>query len=191
VTWPPALAATAVLLLSPVQTLAAEPAGAEIAAAVEEASATFGLPRAWIEAVIAAESGGDPRAVSPAGAMGLMQLMPGTWRELRAALELGPDPFAVRDNVMAGAAYLRWLLDRFGSPGFLAAYNAGPARLEAHLAGRAELPGETRAYVRRLAPLVSRDMAPDPGQSDGRRSALFPTVGSERAEPRTGESRPW
>ncbi|MGH1557443.1 lytic transglycosylase domain-containing protein [Caulobacter segnis] len=76
--------------------------------------------------MIGAESGGDPRAVSPKGAMGLMQLMPGTWRDLSVQHDLGADPFDRRANVLAGAAYLRQLFDRFGRKGFLAAYNAGP-----------------------------------------------------------------
>ncbi|MCC5967787.1 MAG: transglycosylase SLT domain-containing protein, partial [Natronohydrobacter sp.] len=76
------------------------------------------------------ESAGNPRAVSHAGAMGLMQVMPGTWAELRAAHQLVDDPFDPRDNILAGAAYLRQMYDRFGSPGFLAAYNAGPDLIE-------------------------------------------------------------
>ncbi|WP_447411863.1 lytic transglycosylase domain-containing protein, partial [Clostridium perfringens] len=74
------------------------------------------------------ESAGDAHAVSRAGAIGLMQIMPATYAELRRDLGLGPDPFAVRDNVLAGTAYLRRMYDRYGSPGFLAAYNAGPGR---------------------------------------------------------------
>src|SRR3546814_9197460 len=71
-----------------------------------------------------AESAGDVRAVSHAGAMGLMQIMPATWTYLRGRYGLGDDPYHVRDNIIAGTAYLRELHDRFGSPGFLAAYNA-------------------------------------------------------------------
>lgn len=97
--------------------------------------------------MIAAESGGDPRAISSKGAMGLMQLMPITWRELRAELGLGADPWDRRDNIIAGAAYLRQLYDRFGRGGFLAAYNAGPARYQAMLDGGRKLPAETLAYV--------------------------------------------
>lgn len=114
------------------------------------AAARFDLPADLIEAVIAVESGGRTGAVSPAGAMGLMQLMPGTWTALRSRLGLGADPFDPADNILAGAAYLRELLDRYGAPGFLAAYNAGPARYEASLAGR-PLPLETRLYVARLS----------------------------------------
>ena len=122
-----------------------------IAAAVAEASRRFGVPAPWILAVMRVESGGDPRAVSRAGAMGLMQVMPATYAELRGDLHLGPDPFAIRDNVLAGVAYLRRMFDRYGSPGFLAAYNAGPGRWEAHLAGVRPLPVETIRYVERLA----------------------------------------
>jgi membrane-bound lytic murein transglycosylase MltF len=101
-----------------------------------------------------AESGGDARAVSPKGAMGLMQIMPETWASLRLRYGLGADPFDPHDNIIAGAAYLRELHDRYGSPGFLAAYNAGPARYEDHLATGQPLPAETRAYVALLAPLI-------------------------------------
>ncbi len=101
-----------------------------------------------------AESAGDARAVSRKGAMGLMQIMPHTWSELRARYGLGRDPFDPRDNILAGAAYLREMHDRYGSPGFLAAYNAGPQRYDEYLAGVRALPAETRAYVALLAPLV-------------------------------------
>jgi len=82
-----------------------------------------------------------------------MQIMPETWAYLRIHHRLGSNPYDPRDNILAGAAYLRDLHDRYGSPGFLAAYNAGPARYEQYLAGR-PLPAETRAYVATLAPLV-------------------------------------
>ncbi|MEI9407007.1 lytic transglycosylase domain-containing protein [Mesorhizobium argentiipisi] len=123
------------------------------AAHISEASHRFGVPAALIRAVMSQESAGDARAVSSAGARGLMQIMPGTWGDLRARWSLGADPFDPRDNILAGTAYLRELHGRFGSPGFLAAYNAGPARYEAYLAGR-PLPAETRAYVAALAPLA-------------------------------------
>lgn len=121
--------------------------GARIEAAVAEAARRFELPEAWIWGVMRAESALNPRAVSRAGAMGLMQLMPQTWAELRGRLQLGDDPFDVRDNVIAGSAYLRELHDRFGIPGFLAAYNAGPGRYAEHLSTGQPLPQETRAYV--------------------------------------------
>jgi soluble lytic murein transglycosylase-like protein len=119
---------------------------------VAEASARFGVPEAWIRRVIQAESGGRTHlggrpVVSRAGAMGLMQLMPGTWREVRALLRLGADPHDPRDNILAGTYYLRAMYDRFGYPGLFAAYNAGPARYSRHLATGRRLPGETVAYV--------------------------------------------
>src|SRR5579872_805748 len=104
------------------------------AAIVTEASRRFGVPERWIRAVMQAESGGRQRARSPKGAMGLMQIMPKTWTELRARHGLGADPFDPRDNILAGAAYIRELHDRYGAPGFFAAYNAGPGRYERHLA---------------------------------------------------------
>ena len=131
------------------QSSQSDPFGAHIA----EASQRFGVATALIRAVMGRESAGAARAVSSAGARGLMQIMPATWDDLRARWSLGRDPFDPRDNILAGTAYLRELHDRYGSPGFLAAYNAGPARYEAYLAGR-PLPAETRAYVAALAPLA-------------------------------------
>lgn len=119
---------------------------------IAEAANRFALPEDWIRRVMRAESagqvtfGGRP-VVSRAGAMGLMQLMPGTWREMRALLGLGDDPQQPRDNILAGAAYLRSMYDRFGYPGLFAAYNAGPARYADHLATNRPLPAETVAYV--------------------------------------------
>ncbi|GAA3687310.1 lytic transglycosylase domain-containing protein [Acetobacter lovaniensis] len=114
---------------------------------VRQASERNAIPATWVRAVLQAESAGDPHAVSGAGAMGLMQLMPGTWKEVRRTLNLGADPFDPRDNIAAGAAYLRWLHDRYGDAGFLAAYNAGPGRYDEHLASGRPLPGETISYV--------------------------------------------
>jgi hypothetical protein len=129
------------------------------AAFIDEAAQRFELPANWIRAVLRAESGADPHAVSPAGAMGLMQIMPATWDELRVHYGLGADPFDPRDNILAGAAYLRQLHDRYGSiRAMLAAYNAGPARYEASLAGK-PLPPETRAYIAALAPIIDTESA--------------------------------
>jgi soluble lytic murein transglycosylase-like protein len=121
-----------------------------------EASRRFGIPLAWIEEVMRAESGGRTRLdgrpiTSHAGAMGLMQLMPGTWAEMRARYGLGGDPHDPRDNILAGSAYLAELYSQFGHPGLFGAYNAGPARYSAWLAGRGALPAETRNYLARLA----------------------------------------
>lgn len=119
---------------------------------VDAASVRFGVPARWIEAVMRAESGGHLTLAgrpitSAAGAMGLMQLMPATWSDMRTSLALGNDPFDPHDNIVAGTAYLRQMYDRFGYPGLFAAYNAGPARYAASLATGTPLPRETRAYL--------------------------------------------
>ena len=140
--------------LSPPSSDSVATAADPIAAIVAEASQRFGIPASWIRAVMQVESFGDVRALSPKGAMGLMQIMPEAWAALRSRYGLGADPYDAHDNILAGAAYLRELLDRYGSPGFLAAYNAGPARYEDHLATGRALPAETQAYVAALAPVI-------------------------------------
>jgi hypothetical protein len=139
--------------------IAARPSGSvapadKVAAFVEEASHRFAIPSTWIRAVIQAESGGDARALSPQGAMGLMQIMPKTWTELRLRCGLGTDPYDPHDNIAAGAAYLREMHDRYGEPGFLAAYNAGPDRYEEHVATGRPLPSETVSYMANVASLL-------------------------------------
>jgi Transglycosylase SLT domain len=124
------------------------------AAFVSEASKRFAVPEHWIRAVMHVESGAKQRARSSKGAVGLMQIMPKTWTELRARHGLGADPYDPRDNILAGAAYIRELHDRYGAPGFLAAYNAGPGRYERHLTTGRPLPGETQTYVATLAPMI-------------------------------------
>jgi membrane-bound lytic murein transglycosylase B len=129
------------------------------AALVTEASRRFGVPEYWISAVLRVESGGKWQARSQKGAIGLMQIMPRTWIELRDRYGLGADPYDPRDNILAGAAYIRELHDRYGTQGFLAAYNAGPRRYERHLATGRPLPDETRMYVATLAPLIEERQA--------------------------------
>jgi soluble lytic murein transglycosylase-like protein len=91
--------------------------------------------------VIRHESAWDPDAVSHAGAMGLMQLMPGTAEDLGVVC-----PFDPRENVLGGTRYLRELRDLLGSwTRAVAAYHAGPARV-----ALGEIPDETRRYVRRV-----------------------------------------
>ena len=119
---------------------------------VAQAARRFDVPEEVILAVIRAESGGltmlDGRPItSRAGAMGLMQLMPATWATMRVTLHLGADPYDPHDNILAGTFYLRQLRDRFGYPGMIAAYNAGPGRYATYLAGKRRLPGETMAYL--------------------------------------------
>ena len=124
------------------------------------------------------ESAGRPEAVSPKGAMGLMQLMPATWRALADEYRLGTDPFDRRANVLAGAAYLRQLFDRFGVEGFLAAYNAGPGRYAEARAGRRRLPAETVIYVARVERSIAAggrqgSAAHAPVRVDWREAELF------------------
>lgn len=115
---------------------------------VAEAARRFNLPEAWIWAVMRAESRGNPQAVSPAGALGLMQIMHATWVGLTARHALGSDPFDPRANILAGAAYLREMLDRYGDlSAALAAYNAGPGRVDDWRAGARPLPKVTLTYV--------------------------------------------
>ena len=114
---------------------------------IKEAAHRFSIPESWIRAVIMAESNGDRQALSPKGAMGLMQLMPGIWEALRDEHGLGTDPYDPRTNVLAGTAYLKAMYERFGSPGLFAAYNAGPGRYAEHLRSGKPLPAEARAYV--------------------------------------------
>lgn len=129
-----------------------QPRTVDIAAHVTEASQRFGLPESWIYAVMRTESAGRVSAISSAGAMGLMQLMPGTWARQRSRYGLGSDPFDPRDNIMAGASYLREMHDNYGTTGMLAAYNAGPGRYEDWRDRGRLLPAETRSYVAKIAP---------------------------------------
>lgn len=121
---------------------------------IREASRRFDVPDRWIREVMRQESGGRAGATSPVGAMGLLQVMPGTYRELQRRHNLGDDPYHPYDNLMAGTAYIRQMYDLYGSPAFLAAYNAGPRRLENHLYNNQGLPAETRNYVARVGPRV-------------------------------------
>ena len=127
----------------------AEPADrVELRSFVSEAALRFGVPEAWIWAVMHVESRGRRMASSPKGAMGLMQLMPSTWSRLRQNLSLGTDPFDPHDNIIGGTAYLRALYNQFGDAGVFAAYNAGPGRYEDYAYRGRKLPAETRAYVK-------------------------------------------
>lgn len=128
---------------------------------IARASARFDVPESWIRRVIRIESNGEQLRhgrpiLSRAGAMGLMQLMPATWHDMRSALGLGPDPHDPASNILAGTLYLRLMYDRFGYPGLFGAYNAGPTRYAAYLTGAHALPSETRAY---LAATAAREPA--------------------------------
>lgn len=150
-----------------------------------EASRRFGVPLEWIERVMRAESGGRTHLrgrpiTSRAGAMGLMQVMPGTWAELRARLRLGSDPHDPRDNILAGTYYLRLMYDRFGYPGLFGAYNAGPGRYAEWLSGRRALPAETTAY---LAQVGGPAAGQRPAASQGERPAPPPLFAVRRDAP--------
>ncbi|OJT94963.1 MAG: hypothetical protein BGN82_07270 [Alphaproteobacteria bacterium 65-7] len=84
--------------------------------------------------------------------MGLMQVMPGTYQDLRKQFGLGSNPHAPRDNILAGTAYLQQMYRRYGYPAMFAAYNAGPGRYEDYLHRRRPLPAETIAYIAGIAP---------------------------------------
>lgn len=156
---------------------------------IAEASSRFGIPERWIILVMRAESDGKTMRngrpiTSHAGAMGLMQLMPGTWGLMRDTYGLGPNPHAPRDNIIAGTAYLRMMYDRFGYPGLFGAYNAGPGRYASYLRGKSRLPAETRAYMASVArasqtPSAITYLAAKPERVDG----LFFAIKSVSAKP--------
>jgi soluble lytic murein transglycosylase-like protein len=120
--------------------------------AIQQAASRYNLSANLIRSVIRAESAFRPDAVSPAGAQGLMQLMPETAKELGVA-----DPFDVRQNIDGGARYLRQMLDRFDGNIRLAlsAYNAGPGAVEKY---EGQVPyAETRDYVKRVLRFVGQN----------------------------------
>jgi hypothetical protein len=116
----------------------------EFASIIDRASRRYGVDSSLIRSVISAESGFDPRATSPKGAMGLMQLMPDTARGLGVR-----DAYDPEENIMAGTRYLKYLLDRYDGnvPLALAAYNWGMGNVER---GTGRFPEETRGYVARI-----------------------------------------
>jgi hypothetical protein len=129
---------------------------------IRAASQRFDVPTSWIRNVMRVESGGNEYmgghlTISAAGAMGLMQLEPETYREMAAQYGLGPDPFNPYNNIMAGTAYIHEMYAIFGSPGFLAAYNAGPGRLAEYVNDHVPLPQETQAYLAMIAPHIAGD----------------------------------
>lgn len=119
--------------------------------AVDKASRKYGVDKALIMAVIKQESDFNPKSTSNAGAMGLMQLMPGTARELGVS-----DAYNVEQNVDGGTKYLKGLLDMYGSTKelALAAYNAGPGALQNRgvkgTGDISKLPNETKDYVQKV-----------------------------------------
>jgi soluble lytic murein transglycosylase-like protein len=132
---------------------------------IRGAAQRFQVPERWIREVMRQESSfqqydhDGSLMTSPTGAMGLMQVMPHTYDILRQRYGLGTDPYEPRDNILAGAAYIREMYDQYGSPAFLAAYNAGPGRLESYLNGGTPLPDETVNYLARIAPRLGTEVA--------------------------------
>ena len=131
---------------------------------IQQAADRFSVPQAWIRAVMHQESGGHEYRngepiTSSAGAMGLMQLMPATYADLQGQYDLGSDPFEPHDNIMAGTGYISQMYRKYGAPAFLAAYNAGPQRLDDYLAQGRPLPNETVDYVAAIAPHLGTEIA--------------------------------
>lgn len=133
---------------------------------VQEASARFSLPADWIRAVMRTESGGrtmsseTQKITSKVGAMGLMQVMPSTYDDMRRQYKLGANPYNPHDNLIAGVAYLSWLHHKYGYPAMFAAYNDGPGNLEAHLHHDRSLPQETQNYLVKVAGAFGLKTAP-------------------------------
>lgn len=154
---------------------------------IEEASRRFAIPRSWITAVICAESGGRTwwhggPITSPAGAMGLMQVMPQTYQALATRYGLGTDPYDPHDNILAGAGYLREMYARYGYPQLFAAYNAGPGRLDALLLRGQALPEATIAYVNTIIPATNGALWADDRASNHRPGLRKPQVTSVESE---------
>lgn len=131
---------------------------------IEESARRFAIPSTWIRAVMQQESGGKQYlngelTTSGAGAMGLMQLMPATYADMQSQYNLGSDPYNPHDNIQAGAAYIKIMYDKYGAPGFLAAYNAGPSRVDEYLATGHSLPDETVNYVAAITPHLGGGVA--------------------------------
>jgi soluble lytic murein transglycosylase-like protein len=120
-------------------------------AIIQKAQEKYGIAFSLIKAVIHAESGFNPRAVSKKGAKGLMQIMPGNYRSLAVS-----DPFDPSQNIMGGTRYLKQLLTRYDAklPMALAAYNAGPTAVD--LYGRVPPYTETQNYVQKVLTLYNR-----------------------------------
>lgn len=140
-----------------------------------------GLDPRLVRAVIYVESGEDPRAVSPKGAQGLMQLMPGTAGDLGVG-----NPFRPRENIQGGVSYLAALLQRFGGNVelALAAYNAGPGAVERH-GGIPPYP-ETQRYVKRVLDVYRRQGGQAGSQAGGDEGVDTPAPDRHNPDPTPG-----
>ncbi|KAA0597373.1 transglycosylase SLT domain-containing protein [Azospirillum lipoferum] len=160
---------------------------------IREASQKYDMPEKWIRAVMMRESNGRATTnsgkvlTSSAGAIGLMQVMPGTYELMRVQYGLGPNPADPHDNIMAGTAYLREMYDLFGAPGFLAAYNCGPACYAQHLAGKQRLPRETKMYLAALTPVLRGTGPREPSQAAGASAIEVAVVPDDAPKPRGGQ----
>jgi hypothetical protein len=121
---------------------------------IAEASERFGIPAVWIRAIVLKEPDRTARTSLRKGGVGLMQLSPERWTELRHRYAFGTNPADPRDSILAGTAHLREMYDRYGSKDFLAAYIMGPTRYDERMKSGAPLPEETQAVVADLAPLM-------------------------------------
>ncbi len=129
---------------------------------IKEAAKRIQVPPEWITAVIHMESAGrtlmgDNKPItSDMGAMGIMQVLPKTYADMRAQYGLGADPYDPHDNMIAGTAYLKWLDGKYGNPGMFAAYNDGPGNLDAFLTAGRNLPTETHNYVNGISKMLGQ-----------------------------------
>ena len=154
---------------------------------IDGASKRVNIPSDWIRAVMMEESAGrtmmaeNTPITSSMGAMGLMQVMPDTWREMQQIYKLGNDPYAPHDNILAGAALLRTLYWEYGYPGLFAAYNDGPGMIEAHRRLKQMLPPETAAYVLDIASILrtgARNAPWAPAKLNGSRASQQSQIAS-------------
>lgn len=130
---------------------------AQIQGLADKYADLYNVPKAYVRAIINQESGGDQKAVSPKGAIGAMQLMPATARQM------GVDPTDLEDNIKGGVRYFSQLLDQFKDPKLaLAAYNAGPDRVQ-----NGQVPNipETQNYVKSISNALGLDNQPAPSDS--------------------------
>jgi len=152
---------------------------------ISKYSAAYGVDPALVRAVIRHESGFNSQAVSPKGAQGLMQLMPGT-----AALMGVRNPFDPEQNVAGGVGYLRFCLDRFGHnvPLAVAAYNAGPE----NVAKYCSVPpfAETQAFVSNVVGTYSAQKGAAPATSKTAAKAARTNLQKEKAPDKAKRSRP-